>query len=157
MAQLVGAEHAGTLTYVRGAVAQTRQPIISYFAQVTDDPSVQLAAQAQLDYARRALQGTEFERLPLLSAAAPFKAGGRQGWNYYTDIPAGPVAVRNIADLYIYPNTVKAVRVTGATVREWLEICCSLKVSVASTPLDRPSSPSSTKPSAPTTSTPSTA
>jgi 2',3'-cyclic-nucleotide 2'-phosphodiesterase/3'-nucleotidase len=122
VAQLVGAEHAGTLTYVRGAVAQTRQPIISYFAQVTDDPSVQLVAQAQLDYARRALQGTEFERLPLLSAAAPFKAGGRQGWNYYTDIPAGPVAVRNIADLYIYPNTVKAVRVTGATVREWLEM-----------------------------------
>ena len=72
--------------------------------------------------ARRALAGTEFEALPLLSAAAPFKAGGRQGWNYYTDIPAGPLAIRNVADLYIYPNTIKAVRVTGAVVREWLEM-----------------------------------
>ena len=79
-------------------------------------------AQAQLAYARRALQGTEFEKLPLLSAAAPFKWGGRGGWNNYTDIPAGPLAIRNIADLYIYPNTLQAVRISGAGVREWLEM-----------------------------------
>lgn len=122
LARLVEAEHAGTLAYVRTAVTETAAPITSYFAQVADDPSVQLVSQAQLAYARRALRGTEFESLPLLSAAAPFKAGGRQGWNYYTDIPAGPVAVRNVADLYIYPNTVKAVRLSGAQLREWLEM-----------------------------------
>jgi 2',3'-cyclic-nucleotide 2'-phosphodiesterase/3'-nucleotidase len=122
VAQAIAAEHAGTLAYVRAEVAQTTAPITSYFAQVQDDPSVQVVSQAQLAYARRVLQGTEFERLPLLSAAAPFKAGGRQGWTYYTDIPAGPVAVRNVADLYIYPNTLQAVRVTGAQVREWLEM-----------------------------------
>ena len=122
VAELIAAEHAGTLAYVRGEVAQTRTPITSYFAQVADDPSVQIVSQAQLAYAKRALQGTEFESLPLLSAAAPFKAGGRQGWTYYTDIPAGTLSIRNVADLYIYPNTLKAVRVTGATVREWLEM-----------------------------------
>jgi len=122
VAAAIGAEHAGTLAYVRGEVAQTRAPIISYFAQVADDPSVQVVSQAQIAYAQRALRGTEFETLPLLSAAAPFKAGGRQGWSYYTDIPAGPIAIRNVADLYIYPNTIKAVRVTGAQVREWLEM-----------------------------------
>ncbi|MBL8330583.1 MAG: bifunctional 2',3'-cyclic-nucleotide 2'-phosphodiesterase/3'-nucleotidase [Rubrivivax sp.] len=122
VAQVIAAEHQGTLDYVRSEVAQTRAPIISYFAQVADDPSVQVVSSAQLMYARRALQGTEFESLPLLSAAAPFKAGGRQGWSYYTDIPVGPVAIRSVADLYIYPNTVQAVRVTGAQVREWLEM-----------------------------------
>ncbi len=122
VAALVADEHAGTLAYVRGQVASTRSPITSYFAQVADDPSVQIVSLAQLAYARRALQGTEFESLPLLSAAAPFKAGGRQGWNYYTDIPAGTLSVRHVADLYIYPNTIKAVRVSGATVREWLEM-----------------------------------
>jgi len=122
LARLIEAEHAGTLAYVRGAVAQTAAPIISYFAQVADDPSVQIVSQAQIAYAKRALAGTEHDKLPLLSAAAPFKAGGRQGWNYYTDIPVGPIAVRNVADLYIYPNTVKVVRVNGATVREWLEM-----------------------------------
>ena len=120
--ELVREDHEGTLEYVRATVTRTRSPITSYFARVADDPSVQIVAQAQLAYARRAFQGTEFESLPLLSAAAPFKAGGRQGWNYYTDIPAGTLSVRSVADLYIYPNTVKAVRLRGAAVREWLEM-----------------------------------
>ncbi len=122
VARLVAAEHEGTLAYVRAEVAQTATPIHSYFAQVADDPSVQIVSQAQLAYGRKALAGTPLAELPLLSAAAPFKTGGRMGWGYYTDIPAGPVAVRNIADLYIYPNTVKVVRLTGAQVREWLEM-----------------------------------
>ena len=121
VAALLADEHAATLAYVRGAVGRSSAPITSYFAQVADDPSVQIVAQAQLAYAKRALAGTEFAGLPLLSAAAPFKAGGRMGWGYYTDIPAGPLSVRHVADLYIYPNTLKAVRVSGATVREWLE------------------------------------
>ena len=122
VAAAIGAEHQGTLDSVRGAVAQTTAPIHSYFAQVADDPSVQVVSQAQLAYAKRALQGTEYEKLPLLSAAAPFKTGGRQGFSYYTDVAAGPIAVRNVADLYIYPNTIKAVKISGATVREWLEM-----------------------------------
>jgi 2',3'-cyclic-nucleotide 2'-phosphodiesterase/3'-nucleotidase len=119
---LIRTEHEGTLQYVRGVVARTRAPIMSYFAPVTDDPSVQIVSQAQLAYARRALQGTEYESLPLLSAAAPFKAGGRQGWKYFTDIPAGPLSIRSVADLYVYPNLIKAVKVRGAIVREWLEM-----------------------------------
>jgi 2',3'-cyclic-nucleotide 2'-phosphodiesterase/3'-nucleotidase len=122
IAALIKAEHEGTLAYVRATVATSATPIQSYFAQVADDPSVQLVSQAQLAYARRALAGTEHAKLPLLSAAAPFKTGGRGGANYYTDIPAGPIAVRNVADLYIYPNTVKVVRISGAMVREWLEM-----------------------------------
>ena len=35
------------------------------------------------------MKGTEWEGLPILSAAAPFKAGGRGGPDYYTDVPAG--------------------------------------------------------------------
>jgi 2',3'-cyclic-nucleotide 2'-phosphodiesterase/3'-nucleotidase len=122
VAQLIGAEHEATLAYVRGNVGRTRHAITSYFAQVADDPSVKIVSRAQLAYARRALQGTELEGLPLLSAAAPFKSGGRQGWTAYTDIPAGPLSVRHVADLYVYPNTLKAVRVSGATVRDWLEM-----------------------------------
>ncbi len=116
--RLVAAEHAATLAYVRAEVARTSAPIHSYFAQVADDSSVQVVAQAQLAYARRALAGTPHADLPLLSAAAPFKYGGRQGWTAYTDIPAGPIAVRSVADLYVYPNTIKVVRLTGPQVRE---------------------------------------
>ena len=122
VAKLIGKEHEATLSYVRGQVAETKAPIYSYFAQVADDPSVQVVSQAQLAYIKQAIQGTDYDKYPVLSAAAPFKAGGRQGWSYYTDIPAGPVAIKNVADLYIYPNTVKAVLISGADVREWLEM-----------------------------------
>ena len=113
--------HQATLEFVRGRVAETAAPIYSYFAQVADDPSVQLVSQAQIWYAKNALKGTEHEKLPILSAAAPFKAGGRQGWSYYTDIPVGPLAIKHLADLYIYPNTLKVVKVNGRELREWLE------------------------------------
>ncbi len=122
VAELIQAEHEGTLAYVRAEVTRTQTPIQTYFAQVTDDPSVQLVSQAQLAYGQRALAGTEHAQLPLLSAAAPFKTGFRGAGSQYTDIPAGPIAVRNVADLYIYPNTVNIVRITGAQVRQWLEM-----------------------------------
>ena len=125
VAELIKAEHEGTLAFVRAEVAQTLAPIYSYFAQVVDDPSVQLVSLAQLAYGKKALAGTPHEKLPLLSAAAPFKTGGRGGANYYTDIPAGPIAVRNVADLYVYPNTVSIVKLSGAQVREWLEMSAS--------------------------------
>lgn len=120
--RLIGDVHAQTLEYVRGKVAFSSAPIYSYFAQVSDDPSVQLVSNAQTAYVKRAIQGTEYEKFPVLSAAAPFKTGGRQGWDYYTDIPAGPMAIKNVADLYVYPNTLKAMLLTGAEVQEWLEM-----------------------------------
>jgi len=122
VATVIAAEHQATLDYVRAEIARTTAPIHSYFAQVADDPSVQVVSLAQFAYGKRAMQGTEYEKLPLLSAAAPFKTGGRQGNSYYTDVPEGPIAVRNVADIYLYPNTIKAVKVTGAQVREWLEM-----------------------------------
>ena len=117
----VEADHEATLTYVRRPVGQTAAPLYSYFSLVADDPSVQIVSIAQTWYMKGILKGTKWENLPLLSAAAPFKAGGQPGPGYYTDVPVGPVAIKNVADLYLYPNTMRAVEVTGAQVREWLE------------------------------------
>jgi 2',3'-cyclic-nucleotide 2'-phosphodiesterase/3'-nucleotidase len=36
-------------------------------------------------------------------------------------VKAGNVAINNAADLYLYPNTVYAVKVTGAGIKAWLE------------------------------------
>ena len=117
----VAADHDETLAYVRRAVGKTSAPLHSYFALVADDPSVQIVSIAQKWYIEEMLKGTAHEGLPILSAAAPFKAGGRGGPEYYTDVPVGDVAIKNVADLYLYPNTVRAVRVNGAQVRGWLE------------------------------------
>ncbi|WP_439120721.1 bifunctional 2',3'-cyclic-nucleotide 2'-phosphodiesterase/3'-nucleotidase [Marivita sp.] len=115
------ADHEETLAYVRRAVGKTAAPLHSYFALVADDPSVQIVSNAQTWYIAQMMQGTPHEGLPILSAAAPFKAGGRGGPEYYTDVPVGDVAIKNVSDLYLYPNTVRAVRVTGAQVKDWLE------------------------------------
>jgi len=119
--EAVQADHDATLAYVRRAVGKTDAPLHSYFALVADDPSVQIVSIAQTWYIEQMLKGTEHEGLPILSAAAPFKAGGRGGPEYYTDVPVGDVAIKNVADLYLYPNTVRAVKVTGQQVKDWLE------------------------------------
>lgn len=115
-------DHEATLAYVRRPVGKTSAPLYSYFALVADDPSVQIVNQAQSWYLKDILKSTQWKDVPLLSAAAPFKAGGRSGADYYTDVPVGDIAIKNVADLYLYPNTVRAVEITGAQVKEWLEM-----------------------------------
>ena len=117
----VNEEHEQTLAYVRRSVGKTSAALHSYFALVADDPSVQIVSQAQTWYIGDMMKGTEWEGLPILSAAAPFKAGGRGGPEYFTDVPAGDVAIKNVSDLYLYPNTVRAVLISGADVKDWLE------------------------------------
>jgi len=120
-ANVLKADHTATREFMAREVGTMTRGINSYFALVEDDPSVQVVNNAQRWYAKKILQGTSFERLPLLSAASPFKSGGRGGLDYFTDIPAGPIALRNVADLYIYPNDLKIVLLTGAQVVAWLE------------------------------------
>jgi 2',3'-cyclic-nucleotide 2'-phosphodiesterase/3'-nucleotidase len=119
-------EHEATLAYVRRPVGKTSAPLYSYFALVADDPSVQIVSQAQLWYVADLLKTSEFKDLPILSAAAPFKAGGRGGAEYYTNVPVGDVAIKNVADLYLYPNTLRAVVITGDQVKNWLEMSAGI-------------------------------
>jgi len=124
--------HEAVLSYIRSPIGDdasggTSQgalsaPLNSFFALVRDDYSVQIINEAQKFYAERAMKGTVYEKLPILSAAAPFKAGGRQGPKYYTNIPAGPLAVKNIADLYVYANTITVIKLKGSEIKEWLEM-----------------------------------
>lgn len=119
---LLSPSHEGTLAYVRRAVGRTTGRIHTYFSFLGDSAGVELVAKAQRDYVAKALAGTEHASLPILSAAAPFKSGGRPGVGFYTDIPAGEMSIRNVADLYLYPNQIAAVKLTGAQVRDWLEM-----------------------------------
>ncbi|HEL2729030.1 TPA: bifunctional 2',3'-cyclic-nucleotide 2'-phosphodiesterase/3'-nucleotidase [Streptococcus suis] len=114
--------HNETINYVRQQVGETTAPINSFFALVQDDPSVQIVNNAQIWYAKQQLAGTSEANLPILSAAAPFKAGTRGDASAYTDIPAGPIAIKNVADLYLYDNVVAILKVNGTQLKEWLEM-----------------------------------
>ncbi len=116
----IDTDHEGTLAWIRAPIGEVSAPIHSFFARVQDDPSVQIVTAAQKSYVEAQIVGTEYADLPVLSAGAPFKAGFGSPDNY-TNVPEGTVSYRNMADLYIFPNTLKVVRLTGAQVREWLE------------------------------------
>ncbi|MEM7433425.1 MAG: bifunctional 2',3'-cyclic-nucleotide 2'-phosphodiesterase/3'-nucleotidase, partial [Pseudomonadota bacterium] len=100
---VVAEDHEATIEYMRRAAGEITAPINSYFALVADDPSIQIITDAQKKYVEKLIRGTEYDGFPVLSASAPFKSGGRGGPDYYTRIDAGPIALKNVADLYIYP------------------------------------------------------
>jgi 2',3'-cyclic-nucleotide 2'-phosphodiesterase/3'-nucleotidase len=122
----VSEEHRATIDFVRTGVGEVTAAINSYFALVQDDPSVQVVTNAQKRYVEQLIEGTEYDGIPVLSASAPFKTGGRGGSDYFTEIDAGEIALKHIADLYIYPNTLRVVMINGAQVREWLEMSAGL-------------------------------
>lgn len=113
-------EHAATLRWMEQPVGTTTLPINSFFALIGNEASLSLVNAAQLWYARPLLAATPYAKLPVLSAAAPFKVGG-SGPAAFVDIQAGPLDMKDVAGLYPFANTVCAIRASGAVVREWLE------------------------------------
>ncbi|KDM90370.1 bifunctional 2',3'-cyclic-nucleotide 2'-phosphodiesterase/3'-nucleotidase [Photobacterium galatheae] len=119
----VANDHKGTRQFVNQPIGKASDVMYSYLALVQDDPTVQIVNMAQKDYVERFIQGDpNLDGIPVLSAAAPFKAGGRANDpGNYTEVEAGQLTFRNAADLYLYPNTLVALKVTGKEVKEWLE------------------------------------
>ena len=123
---LLSGAHRHTLDMTQTVLGHLDAPVHSYFAMVRDDRSVRLVAEAKLAHLQRALSGTPLQGLPLLASVAPMKCGGRAGAEHYTDIPAGPVARRAIADMQFFSNELSVLRLTGAELLEWLEMSASL-------------------------------
>ncbi|WP_058959548.1 bifunctional 2',3'-cyclic-nucleotide 2'-phosphodiesterase/3'-nucleotidase [Type-E symbiont of Plautia stali] len=116
-------DHRATREFVAKPIGKSADVMYSYLSLVQDDPTVQIVNNAQRAYVEHFIQGDpDLGRLPVLSAAAPFKAGGRKNDPAsYTEVEKGELTFRNAADLYLYPNTLVVMKVTGAQVREWLE------------------------------------
>jgi 2',3'-cyclic-nucleotide 2'-phosphodiesterase / 3'-nucleotidase len=126
LASLLAPHHDATRTHMRQHVGFSDLPRHSYFSFFAQDQAMTLVAAAQAAALRPMLANTEIANLPLLSAVAPSKFGDRAGPSYYTDVPAGPLSLRHLADLYTFPNMLHAVIINGAQVLEWLEASASL-------------------------------
>ncbi|KJY75644.1 2',3'-cyclic-nucleotide 2'-phosphodiesterase [Vibrio sp. SCSIO 43132] len=116
-------DHKGTRDFVNQPIGKANDVMYSFLALVQDDPTIQIVNLAQKDYVERFIQGDpDLDGIPVLSAAAPFKAGGRKNDPAnFTEVESGELTFRNAADLYLYPNTLVALKVTGNEVKEWLE------------------------------------
>ncbi len=122
VAETVRAEHQATIDYVKTPIGSSDFAMTSYFADVGDVSAMQIVNMAQTDYVANYVKQTmpQYAGLPVLSTASPFKTGFAGGADF-TDVAAGPVAINNAADLYLFPNTLYAVKVDGASLKAWLE------------------------------------
>ncbi|MCH7424677.1 bifunctional 2',3'-cyclic-nucleotide 2'-phosphodiesterase/3'-nucleotidase [Shewanella sp. MM_2022_3] len=120
----VAAEHQGTLAFVDEPIGVAAADMYSFLTLVQDDPTVQIVSDAQIANVKAKLPEA-LKNLPVLSASAPFKAGGRHGTtsdaDQYVQVDKGALTFKNAADLYLYPNTMVAVKATGAELKDWLE------------------------------------
>lgn len=123
---LIDTEHQATIAYVKTPIGNTNFRMSTYFADAGDMTAMQIVNQAQRDYVTRYVQQNlpQYTNLPVLSVTAPFKIGFA-GATDYTDVASGALAINNAADLYLYPNTIQAVKVTGADIKAWLETAAS--------------------------------
>ncbi len=106
-------EHAATVEYVNQVVAESTETMTAETSFWQDTPIIDFIQHVQTETVSAALAGTEHADLPVLSIAAPFSRSAV--------FPEGPVTVRDIAGLYIYDNTLEAVELDGAQVKEYLE------------------------------------
>lgn len=123
LVKVLADDHRATREFVAKPIGKSADVMYSYLSLVQDDPTVQIVNNAQRAYVEHFIQGDpDLGRLPVLSAAAPFKAGGRKNDpSSYTEVEKGALTFRNAADLYLYPNTLVVMKVTGTQVKEWLE------------------------------------
>ncbi|GAB7126821.1 bifunctional 2',3'-cyclic-nucleotide 2'-phosphodiesterase/3'-nucleotidase [Silvimonas sp. JCM 19000] len=120
---LVQSVNDATIAYVKTPIGTASFDMSTYYALQGDVSALQIVNMAQIDYLKSyvAANNPSWGNLPVLSAAAPFK-GGRNGPGDFTFVKQGPIAINNAADLYLYPNTLQVVRVSGDIVRQWLEM-----------------------------------
>ena len=123
LVSVLKASHDATREFVSKPIGQSADNMYSFLSLVQDDPTVQVVNMAQKAYVERYIQGDpDLASLPVLAAAAPFKAGGRKNDPAsYVEVEKGQLTFRNAADLYLYPNTLVVVKASGKEVKEWLE------------------------------------
>lgn len=119
--QIASIPHQIILDHIQTPVGESDIPLYSYFSLLMDSAYVQVINNAQMWYAEQALADSSYRHLPVLSAASAFKTGGRYGPQYYAYIEAGEMTLQHTSDIYNYANTLCAVHLTGAEIREWLE------------------------------------
>ncbi|HTD04963.1 bifunctional 2',3'-cyclic-nucleotide 2'-phosphodiesterase/3'-nucleotidase [Undibacterium sp.] len=122
VAPLIEQEHQATINYVKTPIGNTDFRMSSFFADLGDVSALQIINQAQAEYISAYIKANlpQYAGLPVLSVSSPFKSGFAGG-NDYTDVAAGSMSINHAADLYLYPNTVYAVKVSGEDIRKWLE------------------------------------
>ena len=134
LVQMFDEGHRRTRQIVSEPVARVDKDLHSYFSYCAPDHGMALVAAAQAAALRPYLTDPALTDLPVLSAVSPCKSGGRSGPRHYTDVPAGEICVRHIADLHVFPNELRAVIINGEQLLNWLEMAAGAYNHLGQTP-----------------------
>lgn len=126
IARMVEPLHRATRQRLDRRIGPCGHALYSHFSLLGHDPAAALVGAATARHVRTMLAGSEWQDLPILGAASPLRAGGRNGAEQFTEIPAGGITERGLFDLYPFANDIAAVLVTGADLAEWIERSASL-------------------------------
>ena len=125
IAAIIRPAHEKVLTYVNSVIGTSKQAMSAATSRYEDTAAMDFINYVQADAVKKALAGTADAATPVLSIAAPF--------NKAAAIPAGDVTVRDVAGLYIFDNTLLAIKFTGAQVLAYLEYSAQYFKQVANT------------------------
>ncbi|WP_067173059.1 bifunctional metallophosphatase/5'-nucleotidase [Microtetraspora niveoalba] len=120
---LMKSQHDKTVGYVNQVIAQSKEQLSAAESPYKDTAILDYIQKVQTDLVSRAIAGTPEASLPVISIAAPFSRTAV--------FPAGPVSVRDMAGLYVYDNTLLAVTLTGAQLKDYLEYSAKYFAQVA--------------------------
>lgn len=138
VSQLMSNAHQRTLDLIRRPVGKTAARLHSYFGELGPSPVENLIRDAKLSKCNALIRQGRLPDLPVLCLTSPFKSGGFSGPDYYTDIPAGDLALRHVADMYLYPNALSIIRRTGKQVHEILQNTAALFATLSPGDRDTP-------------------
>ncbi|MFC3298427.1 bifunctional metallophosphatase/5'-nucleotidase [Arthrobacter agilis] len=110
---LISEQHQRVIDYVNTAIGTATETMSAADARFRDTAVMDFVNEVQAGAVAKALEGTPNADLPVLSIVAPF--------NRAAVIPEGPVTIRDVAGLYVFPNTLFGVEMTGAQVKDYLE------------------------------------
>ncbi|MCQ1995842.1 bifunctional UDP-sugar hydrolase/5'-nucleotidase [Arthrobacter sp. zg-Y1171] len=113
VSKLVAEQHQRVIDYVNTPVGNATESMPAEESRYRDTAVMDFVNSVQAQAVDRALDGGPNADLPVLSLVAPFSRTA--------EIPAGPVTIRDLAGLYVFPNTLFGVEMTGAQVKDYLE------------------------------------
>src|SRR5690606_37898881 len=106
-------EHATTVEYVNTPVAESVTEQLAETSRYEDTPIIDFINHVQQTTVEAALSEEDRAGRTVISQASPFSRTAV--------FPEGEVTIADIAGLYIYENTLSAVVLTGAELRDYLE------------------------------------
>ncbi|MFG2078180.1 bifunctional metallophosphatase/5'-nucleotidase [Nonomuraea maritima] len=108
--KLLKPQHDTTVGYVNEVVAKSAEQLSAAESPYKDTPILDYIQKVQEETVKQALPDNT---LPVLSIAAPFSRSAV--------FPAGDIRVRDVAGLYVYDNTLLAIKLNGAQIKDYLE------------------------------------